>query len=592
MATLRAPFSKPEANRALLYQVVGLALASLGLALLVADWSLTVGLAITPLVFVLLAGLRWARPDTFRALLYQFCGLAVASLAFGVLIAGWTVTLVFAITPLVFPLLFGLRWVVGQLARLQALSANALLGTRLSPPVLTTRGASFWSRSLNVARDPAFWKQQAHLLLSWPMALIPLAVLIWGLELVSLPVWYRWVNSNEVFGFLDVATLGETLPFAAVGLVLLVVVAYGIGPYTRLSQLLAVRLLAGEPGRRRPRRSPAETRRRRLIGLTVTSLVATSIVLACIVIWELTTPDRYFWPIWPLLALVLVVAIPGWTVLVLERDDISPRTLGSRSLAILLGVSALLEAFLIAVWAVTGGGYFWPIWPALGLALLAIAHAAVVFGRREHRIRELETTRAGAIDVQETELRRIERDLHDGAQARLVALGMSLGMAEEKLKTDPEGALLLLAEARSGARAALEDLRDLARGIHPPILTDRGLEAAITALAAHSPVPVSVTIGVSSRPPATVETAAYFVVAEALANAIKYGGAERIDVRIWRSNGTLVAEVEDDGSGGADPGGSGLTGLRQRVAALDGTFSVDSPAGGPTKVRAELPCGS
>ena len=139
---------------------------------------------------------------------------------------------------------------------------------------------------------------------------------------------------------------------------------------------------------------------------------------------------------------------------------------------------------------------------------------------------------------------------------------------------------------------SLEELRDLARGIHPPILTDRGLEAAITALAAHSPVPVSVSVGVPERPAAAVETAAYFVVAEALANAIKHGRAERIDVRIWRSNGTLVAEVEDDDAGGADPEGSGLTGLRQRVAALDGTFTVDSPAGGPTRVRAELPCGS
>jgi signal transduction histidine kinase len=329
-----------------------------------------------------------------------------------------------------------------------------------------------------------------------------------------------------------------------------------------------------------------------VIGLTASSLVGAGIVLTSIAIWELTTPDAYFWPVWPLLSLVLVVAIQAWVVLVLERDDISPRTLGSRPLAIQVGASALLEAFLIGVWAVTGAGYFWPIWPALGLALLAIAHAAVVFGRREHRIRQLEETRAGAVDVQEAELRRIERDLHDGAQARLVALGMSLGMAEEKLKTDPEGALLLLAEARSGARAALEELRDLARGIHPPILTDRGLEAAITALAAHSPVPVAVSVGVASRPTATVETAAYFVVAEALANAIKYAGANRIEIRIWRTNGTLVAEVEDDGAGGADPEGSGLTGLRQRVAALDGMFTVESPTGGPTKVRAELPCGS
>jgi signal transduction histidine kinase len=584
---LPTPFARPETNRALLYQIGGLALGSLGLAVVIAGGSVTHGFALTPLVFPLLVGLRWLRPETYRALLYNVFGLAIASLAFAVLIAGWTVTLVFAITPLVFPLLFGLRWVVGQLARLQAVSANALLGTQLSPPTMTTRGASFWSRSLNVVRDAAFWKQQVHLLLTWPIALIPLAFTSWALELVTLPVWYRWADSNDVLGFLEVDTLAETLPLAAGGLVLLLLVAYALGPYTAMSRRLAVRLLAGDAG---PRRSRAKVRRRRLMGLTIAALVATSVAIALVVVWALTTAG-YFWPIWPLLSLSLVVAIAGWVVLVLERDDISRRTLGSRALAIQIGASAVLLGFLVAVWAVTTNGYFWPIWPALGLAVLAVAHAAVVFGRREHRIRHLETTRAGAIDVQEAELRRIERDLHDGAQARLVALGMSLGMAEEKLRTDPDGALLLLAEARSGARAALEELRDLARGIHPPILTDRGLEAAITALAAHSPVPVAVSVGVPSRPGATVETAAYFVVAEALANAIKYADAERIEIRIWRSNGTLVAEVEDDGRGGADPTGGGLTGLRQRVAALDGTFSVESPTGGRTKVRAELPCG-
>jgi signal transduction histidine kinase len=527
------------------------------------------------------------RPETYRALLYHLFGLVLASVALAVLIAGWSGTISLAITPLVFPLLFGLRWVVGQFARLQAVSANTLLGTRVSPPTRTTRGASFWSRSLNVVRDAAFWKQQAHLLLTWPIALIPLAFVYQALELLSLPVWYRWVDDADVVGLFDVDTLGESLPFAAGGLALLLVVAYAIGPYTSLSRRLATRLLAGEP---RPRRSRAEVRQRRLAGLAVTGLVATAVVLASIAVWELTTPDGYFWPVWPLLSLVLVVAIPNWVVFVLERDDIAHRTLDSKALAIQLGASALLEAFLVGVWAVTGGGYFWPIWPALGLVLLAIGHAAVVFGKREHRIKHLETTRAGAIDVQEAELRRIERDLHDGAQARLVALGMSLGMAEEKLRTDPEGARTLLAEARSGARAALEELRDLARGIHPPILTDRGLEAAITALAAHSPVPVAVVVGVPKRPAAAVETAAYFVVAEALANAIKYAAAERIEVRIWRSNGTLVAEVEDDGFGGADPQGEGLTGLHQRVAALDGTFTIESPTGGPTRVRAELPC--
>jgi signal transduction histidine kinase len=167
---------------------------------------------------------------------------------------------------------------------------------------------------------------------------------------------------------------------------------------------------------------------------------------------------------------------------------------------------------------------------------------------------------------------------------------MSLGMAEEKLQNDPEAARLLLAEARSDAREALEELRDLARGIRPPILTDRGLAAAIEALGARSPVPVRVSVDVSERPPDAVETAAYFVVAEALANAIKHAGASRIDVTVTRANGMLAAVVRDDGQGGADLEGSGLAGLGQRVRALDGTLRVDSPAGGPTTVRAELPC--
>jgi signal transduction histidine kinase len=285
------------------------------------------------------------------------------------------------------------------------------------------------------------------------------------------------------------------------------------------------------------------------------------------------------------------VGIPGWVVAVLENDDIPRMALGSRALAIQIGVSAVLLGFLVCVWAVTTHGYFWPAWVALGLALAAAVHAVVVLGKRKHRVERLEESRAAAVDVQETELRRIERDLHDGAQARLVALGMSLGMAEEKLRTDPEAARLLLAEARSDAREALEELRDLARGIHPPILTDRGLRAAIDALAVRSPVPVSVSVDLATRPPGAVETAAYFVVAEALANAIKYADARKVEISVSRTNGLLVAEVVDDGRGGADGEGNGLTGLAQRVRALDGSLRVSSPAGGPTSVRAELPCG-
>ena len=225
------------------------------------------------------------------------------------------------------------------------------------------------------------------------------------------------------------------------------------------------------------------------------------------------------------------------------------------------------------------------------------AHAAALLRRRPdtsaltERISTLESSRAGAVDVQDAELRRIERDLHDGAQARLVALGMSLGMAEQKLASEPEVAAELLADARAGAGAALRELRDLARGIHPPVLADRGLDAAVRALAAGSPISVTVSATVSERPKPPVESAAYFVVAEALANAGKHARAGRVDVRIARSGDVLSVEVHDDGAGGADASGGGLSGLRRRVEALDGRLDVISPAGGPTTIRAELPCG-
>jgi signal transduction histidine kinase len=208
------------------------------------------------------------------------------------------------------------------------------------------------------------------------------------------------------------------------------------------------------------------------------------------------------------------------------------------------------------------------------------------------RVDVLTTTRAGAVDAQATELQRIERDLHDGAQARLVALAMSLGMAEDKLDSgDPAQARELLAEARGDARTALTELRDLARGIHPPILADRGLEAAITSIAARSPLAVTIEADLPERPPAAVEAAVYFVVAEALANATKHSGARALLVRLALRDGVLAVDVADDGRGGADPQGSGLLGLGRRVAALDGTLSVVSPPGGGTTLHAELPTG-
>ncbi|HEV7534623.1 MAG TPA: histidine kinase, partial [Acidimicrobiia bacterium] len=210
-----------------------------------------------------------------------------------------------------------------------------------------------------------------------------------------------------------------------------------------------------------------------------------------------------------------------------------------------------------------------------------------------NRVDELRARREQLFDVVEAERRRIERDLHDGAQQRLVALAMNLGMAKEKFDRDPEGARLLMEEAHSEAKQAMIELRNLARGIHPAVLSDRGLDAALSSLAGRAPVPVAVEVSVPVRPPAAVETTAYFVVAEALTNIARHSGASRAAVTVARQNGHLKVEVTDDGIGGADTSrGTGLAGLLDRVQSVDGTLRISSPPGGPTILTVELPCGS
>ena len=207
------------------------------------------------------------------------------------------------------------------------------------------------------------------------------------------------------------------------------------------------------------------------------------------------------------------------------------------------------------------------------------------------RVQQLAASRAETVDTQASELRRIERDLHDGAQARLASLGMSLGLAEQLLSADPEAARRLLLEARESTSTALVELRDLVRGIHPPVLADRGLDGALQALALVNPVPTTVVIDLPGRLPAPAESAAYFAVAEALANAIKHAAADNIRIGVGFADGLLSIRVSDDGRGGAALGaGTGLRGIERRLSAFDGTLTIDSPVGGPTDVRMTLPC--
>jgi signal transduction histidine kinase len=224
--------------------------------------------------------------------------------------------------------------------------------------------------------------------------------------------------------------------------------------------------------------------------------------------------------------------------------------------------------------------------PAVG-RLLGLAPSVEL----TRQVRRLTESRAVAVDAAATDLRRLERDLHDGAQARLVALGMNLRAAERLIPVNPDAALALVAEARDTSARALTELRELVRGVHPPVLADRGLADAIRALALDCPMRVDTDIDLPGRPPAPVETACYFAVAELLTNAAKHSGARQARVDVRYGDGRLRVEVTDFGLGGADPSaGSGLAGVEKRLAAFDGIMAISSPAGGPTIVALEVPC--
>jgi signal transduction histidine kinase len=246
---------------------------------------------------------------------------------------------------------------------------------------------------------------------------------------------------------------------------------------------------------------------------------------------------------------------------------------------------------------------------ALGLALLLIAPQLTRgFGRLDAglsrgllgppsdlaaRVSELEISRERVVDAAEAERRRIERDLHDGAQQRLVALAMELGRAKARFADDPDAARVLVDQAHAQAKEALTELRNLVRGVHPPVLTERGLDAALSGLAALCPIPVDVHVDVPVRPRASVEAVAYFVVAEALTNVAKHSRASHAKVMVEGHGfpGTLTVMISDDGIGGAKADSPGLSGLADRVSGVDGQLSVESPSGGPTIIAVELPCG-
>ncbi len=264
-------------------------------------------------------------------------------------------------------------------------------------------------------------------------------------------------------------------------------------------------------------------------------------------------------------------------------------------LALPLALTLSLLVVLLLVLVVTGVAWWFGVGPIM-VARSRLDRALLTFGtteRLEQRVEVLTETRNESLDHSAAELRRIERDLHDGAQARLVGLGLTLGMASELMERDPDEARRILEEARHTTGAALGDLRDVVRGIHPPVLADRGLRSALEALALDLALPVTVTGSFTERLPAPVESAVYFTVAECLANVGKHAEAAHAWVELSRDDDRLQVVVGDDGRGGADPGaGTGMRGVARRLAAFDGTMRVSSPNGGPTLVTLEVPCAS
>ncbi len=533
---------------------------------------------------------RWGRD-----LLFNLAGLLTATIALVLWTLGTIVSLVMAITYVglfaALGTLLAMRW----LARVERRRAAIVLGEPIEERYrpLSEEPRSYAARLHELIGEATTWRDFAwSAAWGWIGPMVAgAAVGLWAgvAGMISMPAWY-WSIPGDEFA---IDSFPLALAATAVGLLLVPVCGVLVRAITA-GEIAAMRFVLRPRGEVASTPAPAPASPPAFgpsFELHVSLVLLTGLVVT--IIWLAT--GGYFWPVWVWFGLAVTVslhavAVRAWAA----RGD------RERAFRVKVEFCALIAGYQWVIWALAGFGYVWPIWPMLGMGTALALRALALYGDRlpwvdrrklVQRVDVLTRTRQGALDVQAAELRRIERDLHDGAQARLVALTMHLGRAEERLADQPEIADLVR-RARQDAGLAIAELRDLARGIAPPILADRGLKAAIEALARRSAIGVTIDADPDRRPLPVVETAAYFVVAEALTNVAKHAAGAPAHVRVTLDgDDTLVLEIADEGPGGADPAGSGLTGLRSRVEALDGTLSVTSPPGGGTTIRAELPCG-
>ncbi|MGH2940217.1 MAG: sensor histidine kinase [Solirubrobacterales bacterium] len=546
-------------------------------------------------------------------LAYLSVGGITAVIAFCVWVTAASVVLsliVFVIgLPLYLLSVIAFRWT----AELDRRNAALLLGRPLRATYKDHRGESFLARLSSTTRDKQTWKDLAwlvaHSVLGFGFAVVAVSAVASVIAFLTMPLWFWSIPGGVDWGLWNIHNVPLALLATVLAFPLAALTVFVNRWMARAELWLAERLLDGEEvpaGAAAVSGTPtlplSSDKVRRMVpagelSLAVHAAISGLIGLFVTVIWA-AAGGGYYWPAWVWLGLLIPLSLHFG---LREAVRIAPER---RWLAIQVVVSLVITGITIAVWGLAGFGTFWPIWTILGLVVLFVVNLLARLAWRQlygderereltERVETLTETRRGALDVQAAELRRIERDLHDGAQARLVALSMQLGRAEEGLADRPEIAALVR-QARAEATAANAELRDLARGIAPPVLTDRGLAAAVEALGTRAPIPVTVDAAqISRRPAPVVESAAYFVVAESLTNVAKHAPRASAVVTLRLDDEMLDLMIADDGPGGAEVSeGSGLDGLRRRVAALDGEMRIVSPAEGGTRIEVRLPCGS
>lgn len=449
----------------------------------------------------------------------------------------------------------------------------------ISPPPAQVRSRNPVVRALRAPFEARTWRETFHLLINLPVGIVTFTLVVTGLA--------------TGLGLL-ITLIGIPIIFATMYL------SRGMGRLERGRAKVFLKVDVPAPYRADPPRDrwwrqdvarfsdPATWREvgYHLLMLPIGVFTFTAVVVVWSVGLAFLTLPLYYWTIPEEVVRVgdVVVRVGRGVEVITGPGSVSVTTGWAWNSPVEVALLCLLGFMIVlaAPWVVRG---------------LATANRSLVRGMLGSdvmaRVQTLTETRAAAVDLAAEDRRQIERDLHDGVQQRLVSLAMDLGRAKEKLDTEPDRAKELVDDAHEEAKLAITEVRDLARGIHPAVLTDRGLDAALSALAARSPVPVEVRVDVPERPPASVEAAAYFVVSEALTNVAKHANASKASVTVRRSGDRLTVQVQDDGLGGAsvDPD-SGLAGLRDRVGALDGELHLLSPEGGPTVLMVEIPCAS